>query len=116
MDRWVAGRLRGIRYDLEFDHLTAQAPYRTPEHPAVDALAAAMAVGFEVERVGRMGNGGGGPADLLARRTGAPVLFFGTGLPGDRWHAPDERVDLDVLERGAVTLAEFWHRLPAAFR
>ncbi|GGI46566.1 acetylornithine deacetylase/succinyl-diaminopimelate desuccinylase-like protein [Agromyces flavus] len=116
VERWVADRLRGIRFDLEFDHVTAEAPYRTPEHPAVDALAAAMEVGFEVDRVGRMGNGGGGPADLLARRTGAPVLFFGTGLPNDRWHAPDEHVRLDVLERGAVTLAEFWRRLPAAIR
>ncbi len=116
VERWVRDQLRGIRHDLEFDHLTAEAPYRTPDHPAVEALAAAMAVGFETDRVGRMGNGGGGPADLLARRTGAPVLFFGTGLPSDRWHAPDEHVRFDVLERAAVTLAEWWRRLPASFR
>ena len=111
-ERWAASRLRGIRYDLEFSHLTAQAPYRTPDHPAVEALAAAMAIGFEADRVGRMGNGGSGPADFLTRRTGAPVVFFGTGLPTDHWHAPDERVDLEVLERGAVTLADFWRRMP----
>lgn len=116
VERWVAQRLRGIRHELEFDHPTAEAPYRTPDHPAVEALARAMAVGFDTDRVGRMGNGGGGPADLLARRTGAPVLFFGTGLPDDRWHAPDEHVRLDVLERGAVTLAELWRNLPAALR
>jgi acetylornithine deacetylase/succinyl-diaminopimelate desuccinylase-like protein len=115
VERWVTQQLRGIRHVLEFDHLTAEAPYRTPDHPAVEALARAMAVGFDADHVGRMGNGGGGPVDLLARRTGAPVLFFGTGLPDDRWHAPDEHVRLDVLERGAVTLAEFWRRLPAAF-
>lgn len=116
LEAWMADRLRGIRYDLEFDHLTAEAPYRTPEHPALDALAAAMAVGFEVDpdEVGRMGNGGGGPATLLARTTGAPLVFFGTGLPSDRWHAPDEHVRMDVLERGALTLAEFWRRAPGA--
>jgi acetylornithine deacetylase/succinyl-diaminopimelate desuccinylase-like protein len=116
VERWVTQQLRGIRHDLEFDHLTAEAPYRTPDHPAVEVLARAIAAGFEVDRVGRMGNGGGGPADLLARRTGAPVLFFGTGLPDDRWHAPDEHVRLDVLERSAVTLAEFWRRLPPSLR
>jgi acetylornithine deacetylase/succinyl-diaminopimelate desuccinylase-like protein len=44
------------------------------------------------------------------------VVFFGTGLPTDHWHAPDEHVDLEVLERGAVTLAEFWRRMPKALR
>jgi acetylornithine deacetylase/succinyl-diaminopimelate desuccinylase-like protein len=118
VERWVADRLVGIRFELEFDHLTAEAPYRTPDHPAVDALAESMGVGWEVpvDEVGRMGNGGGGPAALLARTTEAPVVFFGTGLPSDRWHAPDERVRLDVLERGAVTLAEFWHRVGGTLR
>lgn len=115
LERWVAAQLRHVRYELTFSRLTAQPPYRTPEHPAVEVLAEAMARGFRVDKVGRMGNGGGGPADLLARAAGAPVLFFGTGLPSDRWHAPDEHVRLDVLERGAATMAEFWELLPAAF-
>lgn len=116
LERWVAANARGIRYELEISHTTAEPPYRTPEHPAVDALADAMRVGFGTEEVGRMGNAGGGPAALLAQCLDAPIVFFGTGLVSDRWHAADERVRLDVLERGAATLAAFWPRLATAMR
>jgi acetylornithine deacetylase/succinyl-diaminopimelate desuccinylase-like protein len=58
-----------------------------------------------------MGNAGGGPAELLARVLDAPVVFFGTGLPEDRWHDSDERVSIDVLLAGAATLAHLWERL-----
>ena len=61
--------------------------------------------------VGRMRNAGGAPADLLATSLGAPVLFFGTGLPEDNWHDSDESVRVDMLTRGAATLALFWARL-----
>ncbi len=72
-----------------------------------------MAVGFRTPDVGRMGNAGGGPAELLARTVSGPVLFFGTGLPEDHWHDSDESVSLDVLHSGAVTLACFWNELAA---
>jgi acetylornithine deacetylase/succinyl-diaminopimelate desuccinylase-like protein len=58
-----------------------------------------------------MGNAGGGPAELLSRKLGAPVLFFGIGLPEDRWHDSDERVAVDMLVSGAASLAYFWPRL-----
>jgi acetylornithine deacetylase/succinyl-diaminopimelate desuccinylase-like protein len=118
LERWVEAeaRARGIRTELTISRKTAEAPYRTPDHPAVDALAEAMRIGFRVDDVGRMGNAGGGPAELLARTLGAPLVFFGTGLVSDRWHASDERVRLDVLENGATTLAAFWPRLAAALR
>ncbi len=115
LERWLEANASGIRYELEISHLTAEPPYRTPDHPAVDALAEAMRVGWNVAEVGRMGNAGGGPAALLAQSLDAPIVFFGTGLVSDRWHAADERVRLDVLERGAATLAAFWPRLAAAF-
>ena len=54
---------------------------------------------------------GGGPAGLLSRKVGAPVVYFGTGLPEDRWHDSDERAGLDVLLAGAATMASFWERL-----
>jgi acetylornithine deacetylase/succinyl-diaminopimelate desuccinylase-like protein len=58
-----------------------------------------------------MGNAGGGPAERLASVIGAPVLFFGTGLVEDRWHGSDERVSIEVLRKGAATLAHLWSRL-----
>jgi len=114
LDRWLAERMPRAQWSLEVTLDTAGPPYRTPhDHPAVLALAEAMAEGWDVpvEQVGRMGNGGGGPADLLARVLDAPVVFFGTGLVEDHWHAPDESVSLDVLRRGAATVAAWLPRL-----
>lgn len=98
-------------HTLSVDLETAQEPYRTPDHPAVSALERAMAKGFRSAEVGRMGNAGGGPAELLSRSLDAPVLFFGTGLVEDHWHDSDESANLEVLVNGAVTLACFWDEL-----
>jgi acetylornithine deacetylase/succinyl-diaminopimelate desuccinylase-like protein len=101
-------------HELSITEETGQDPYQTPEdHPAVPALAAAMAEGFG-RPAGRMGNAGGGPARWLEQIAGAPILFFGTGLPEDRWHDSDERASIDVLRKGAATLAFLWPRLADA--
>jgi acetylornithine deacetylase/succinyl-diaminopimelate desuccinylase-like protein len=110
--RWVADTV-GDRFDhrLTVAPETAQDPYRTPDDlPAVAALADAMREGFG-RPAGRMGNAGGGPARWLSESVGAPVVFFGTGLPEDHWHDSNERVSVDVLLSGAATLAAFWERL-----
>ncbi|MEU4244091.1 M20/M25/M40 family metallo-hydrolase [Actinoplanes sp. NPDC026619] len=114
--RWVAEQLADtVEYDLTIARETAQEPYRTPDDlPALDALAVAMHDGFG-QPPGRMGNAGGGPAELLSRTLGAPVLFFGVGLPEDRWHDSDERVSIEMLMNGAATLAHLWSR-PSALR
>ncbi|MCY1139769.1 M20/M25/M40 family metallo-hydrolase [Actinoplanes sp. Pm04-4] len=110
--QWVASRLDDrFAYDLTVAEQISQEPYRTPQDlPALAVLAAAMEDGFG-RRPGRMGNAGGGPAELLSRKLDAPVLFFGIGLPEDRWHDDDERVSIHMLLNGAATLAHFWHRL-----
>jgi acetylornithine deacetylase/succinyl-diaminopimelate desuccinylase-like protein len=112
--RWVAETLpKDIPHELTISTENAQEPYRTPDDlPALQALSEAMRDGFGVEP-GRMGNAGGGPADWIADRLGAPVLFFGTGLSEDRWHDDDERVSVDMLIKGAATLAHLWRRLGA---
>jgi acetylornithine deacetylase/succinyl-diaminopimelate desuccinylase-like protein len=83
-----------------------------PDHPALPLLAEAMSEAFGVP-AGWMRNAGSGPGALLAERVGAPVVFFGTGLPEDRWHDSDESVRLDVLLAGATTLCLFWPALAA---
>jgi acetylornithine deacetylase/succinyl-diaminopimelate desuccinylase-like protein len=111
---WLAGTVSD-RFDhrLTVSPETAQDPYRTPEGlPAVVALADAMEEGFG-RPAGRMGNAGGGPAVWLTEKVGAPVVYFGTGLPEDHWHDSNERVSIDVLLAGAATLAAFWDRLPS---
>ncbi|MEV7661976.1 M20/M25/M40 family metallo-hydrolase [Paenarthrobacter sp. NPDC089316] len=101
-------------YELSIDTETAQEPYRTPENPVLNALSKAMAKGFGVEKVGRMGNAGGGPAELLSRSLDLPVVFFGTGLIEDNWHDSDESVSVEMLHSGAATLAFLWEALGKA--
>jgi acetylornithine deacetylase/succinyl-diaminopimelate desuccinylase-like protein len=110
--RWVAETISPtVDYRLTVAEETMQEPYETPpDLPALRELEAAVADGFGVP-AGRMGNAGGGPAELLSRTLDAPVLFFGTGLPEDRWHDSDERVSIDMLVNGAATLAFLWQRL-----
>jgi acetylornithine deacetylase/succinyl-diaminopimelate desuccinylase-like protein len=82
------------------------APALTPiDHPAMGAL------GRAIERVwGRWPlytrEGGSGPEEALGRVLDAPVLFLGVGLPGDRIHAPNERMVMDQFWRGLVAAAE----------
>jgi acetylornithine deacetylase/succinyl-diaminopimelate desuccinylase-like protein len=109
---WVAQSIDPrFGHDLAVDLETAQEPYRTPDHPALEALERAMRGGFVKPEVGRMGNAGGGPAQLLASRLGVAVLFFGTGLIEDLWHDSDESVHVDTLISGTATLALLWQEL-----
>ncbi|WP_149084810.1 MULTISPECIES: M20/M25/M40 family metallo-hydrolase [Microbacterium] len=101
-------------YRLEVDEDIAQEPYVSPPGPMRDALERALARGYGRAVQGRMGNAGGGPADLLSEELGVPVIFLGTGLPEDHWHASDESIDLRMLVRGAATLAHLWRELAAA--
>jgi acetylornithine deacetylase/succinyl-diaminopimelate desuccinylase-like protein len=110
--QWVQNTVGdNFGHTLSVDVETAQEPYWTPGHPAVSALERAMAKGFRSNHVGRMGNAGGGPAELLSRSLDAPVVFFGTGLVEDHWHDSDESASLEVLMNGAVTLACLWDEL-----
>jgi acetylornithine deacetylase/succinyl-diaminopimelate desuccinylase-like protein len=101
----------GVDYALEVAEETGQEPYVTPEGAALAALERAAAQGTGSEVAGRMGNAGGGPAELMARLLRAPVIFLGTGLPEDHWHSSDESVDVDMLLRGAATIAHLWTEL-----
>ena len=39
------------------------------------------------------------------------MLFLGVGLPGDRIHAPNERILLDQLWKGLLAAGELWQEL-----
>lgn len=99
------------QYTLTVDEDIAQEPYLSPAGPMLDALERALERGYGMPVRGRMGNAGGGPADLLSLRLEAPVYFIGTGLPEDHWHASDESIDLSMLRHGAATIAHLWHEL-----
>lgn len=50
--------------------------------------------------------GGSGPEEALGRVLDAPVLFLGVGLPGDRIHAPNERMVMDQFWKGLLAAGE----------
>jgi acetylornithine deacetylase/succinyl-diaminopimelate desuccinylase-like protein len=60
--------------------------------------------------------GGSGPEADLGEILDAPVAFLGVGLPDDRIHAPNEKVDVDMLLRGAEAAAYLWDELLDALR
>ncbi|MFF5423151.1 MULTISPECIES: dipeptidase [unclassified Streptomyces] len=111
---WLAGLVpAGIRYEIVFGAPTR--PCLTPlGHPALTALAGAMSRAFDGATVRYTREGGSGPAADLQDVLGAPVLFLGISVPSDGWHAPDEKIELDLLMKGVETTAYLWGDLPAA--
>ncbi|MGO8961685.1 MAG: dipeptidase [Streptosporangiaceae bacterium] len=58
--------------------------------------------------------GGSGPEADLAEILAAPLVFVAVGLDSDRIHAPNERVDMGLLLKGAEASAYLWDELAAA--
>jgi acetylornithine deacetylase/succinyl-diaminopimelate desuccinylase-like protein len=100
----------GVSATVDFDGEGVK-PALTPiDHPATHAVLRAVGRAFESE-VLLTREGGSGPEAELAEILGAPVVFLGVGLPDDRIHAPNERVVLDHLYRGAEAAAYLWSDL-----
>jgi acetylornithine deacetylase/succinyl-diaminopimelate desuccinylase-like protein len=57
--------------------------------------------------------GGSGPEADLTDILGAPLVFIAVGLDDDRIHAPNERVDMGLLLKGAEAAAYLWDELAA---
>ena len=55
--------------------------------------------------------GGSGPEADLADILGAPLVFVAVGLDADRIHAPNEKVEMDLLLKGAEAVAYLWDEL-----
>ncbi len=80
-------------------------------HPAAVAVHDAVSEAFD-QRVRYSRTGGSGPAAVLHTTLGVPVVYLGATLPDDRIHAPNERVVLPLLLRGAEAAARLWRSLP----
>jgi len=86
-------------------------PSHSPvDSPAVQAARRAMARAFDREVLFTR-EGGSGPEADLAEVLGAPLVFVAVGLDGDRIHAPNEKVDMDLLLKGAEAAAYLWQDL-----
>ncbi|GAA2240163.1 dipeptidase [Streptomyces amakusaensis] len=114
VSQWIAQRVpAGIRYDLAFGASTR--PCLTPlDHPALQSVARAMSRAFDGQKILFTREGGSGPAADLQDVLGAPVLFLGISVPSDGWHAPNEKVEVELLLKGVETAAYLWDDLAAA--
>ncbi|MFD4766500.1 dipeptidase [Streptomyces niveus] len=112
---WIDSRIpAGIRHKTIFAAGTR--PCLTPlDHPALQSVARAMGSAFD-QKIRFTREGGSGPAADLQDVLGVPVLFLGISVPSDGWHAPDEKVEIDLLMKGVETTAYLWSDLAAALR
>ena len=95
--------------------VTAGEPGVRPSHssagsPAVRAGRRAMERAFGREVLFTR-EGGSGPEADLAEILAAPLVFIGIALDSDQIHAPNERIDLSLLLRGAEVSAYLWEEL-----
>ncbi|WP_243719282.1 dipeptidase [Actinomadura sp. KC06] len=60
--------------------------------------------------------GGSGPEADLADILEAPLVFVAVGLNGDRIHAPNEKVEIPLLLKGAEAAAYLWEEFATALR
>lgn len=112
---WTEARVPpGIRYEITF--AAATRPCLTPlDHPALQSVVRAMGRAFD-KPVRFTREGGSGPAADLQDVLGAPVLFLGVSVPSDGWHAPNEKVEIDLLLKGVETTAYLWGDLAGSRR
>jgi acetylornithine deacetylase/succinyl-diaminopimelate desuccinylase-like protein len=86
-------------------------PCFSPIHaPAVQAARQSMERAFGKEVLFTR-EGGSGPEADLADILGAPLVFVAVGLDADRIHAPNEKVEMDLLLKGAEAVAYLWDEL-----
>jgi acetylornithine deacetylase/succinyl-diaminopimelate desuccinylase-like protein len=88
-------------------------PSRSPiTSPAAQAARRALQRAFGREVLFTK-EGGSGPEADLADILQAPLVFVAVGLDSDRIHAPNEKVDVSLLLRGAEASAYLWNELAA---
>ncbi len=83
------------------------------DSPAVAAGRRAMERAFGGEVLFTR-EGGSGPEADLTGILGAPLVFVAVGLDEDRIHAPNEKVGMALLLKGAEAAAYLWDELAAA--
>ncbi len=79
--------------------------------PAYQALTDAISQAFDGTQVLPTREGGSGPEAALQQMLAAPLVFLGVGLPDDQIHAPNEKVNLSMLYKGAEATALLWQNL-----
>jgi acetylornithine deacetylase/succinyl-diaminopimelate desuccinylase-like protein len=98
----------GITASLEWEG-AGVSPCLVPiDTPAYQALAAVISTAFDGLPVLPTREGGSGPEAAIQQAIEAPMVFLGVGLPDDQIHAPNEKVTLSMLDKGAEAAALLW--------
>jgi acetylornithine deacetylase/succinyl-diaminopimelate desuccinylase-like protein len=103
-----ANTLNGIEADMAWEG-DGVAPCLVPlGTPAYVALTEAISEAFDGLQVLPTREGGSGPEAALQQKIGAPMVFLGVGLPDDQIHAPNEKVTVSMLFKGAEAAGLLW--------
>ncbi|WP_026120224.1 dipeptidase [Nocardiopsis potens] len=100
----------GVRAEVEFAGPGVRPCASDLSSPAVRAARDAMRRAFGTD-VLYTREGGSGPEADLAEALGAPLVFVAVGLDDDRIHAPNEKVEVPLLLKGAESIAYLWESL-----
>ncbi|HEU5271038.1 MAG TPA: dipeptidase [Jatrophihabitans sp.] len=103
----------GIEHRISWEGPGVEACLVSIESPAYQALTRAIGQAFDTDLVLPTREGGSGPEALIQQLLGAPMVFLGVGLPDDQIHAPNEKVSLPMLYRGAEAAAHLWAEFAA---
>ncbi|KIH96464.1 peptidase M20 [Streptomonospora alba] len=110
---FVADRVpAGMRAEVDFGGPGVRACASDIGSPAVRAARSAMERAFGTEVLFTR-EGGSGPEADIAEILGAPLVFVAVGLDEDRIHAPNEKVEIPLLLKGAESAAYLWEQLGA---
>jgi acetylornithine deacetylase/succinyl-diaminopimelate desuccinylase-like protein len=101
---------RGIEATVTSEGDGVRPCFSPADSPAVRAGQRAMERAFGTEILFTR-EGGSGPEADLADILQAPLVFIAVGLDSDRIHAPNERVDIALLLKGAEAIAYLWDEL-----
>lgn len=114
LQEYVAGHTPpGVEARLTFAGPGVRPSSSPVDSPAVRAARRAMGRAFGRDILFTR-EGGSGPEADLAEILGAPLVFVAVGLDSDRIHAPNEKVDMDLLLKGAEAAAYLWQELASA--
>jgi acetylornithine deacetylase/succinyl-diaminopimelate desuccinylase-like protein len=100
----------GIVAQLEWEGSGVRACNVPIDTAAYRALTDAISTAFDGAPVLPTREGGSGPEAALQQAVDAPLVFLGVGLPDDQIHAPNEKVTLPMLFKGAEAAAHLWSR------
>ena len=100
----------GVEASVTFGGPGVRPCFSPIDAPAVQAARQSMARAFGKEVLFTR-EGGSGPEADLADILAAPLVFVAVGLDADRIHAPNEKVEMGLLLKGAEAVAYLWDEL-----